>query len=183
MSNKAIPKAFVKNVMQNGIGRYICQLQRVTLSFCKSQPNSVGMRDFIEKYLLDFTRSNPGVVVYLKPRRHKGPTLAAEYLNGRREVIATNKMPAEEVAKWLEHLRTRSGEQIVKLVKNWHTDVPSVQGIWHPFTNKDPTLASTKFPAPELYRAKVEQKSATELVLEEAGLKRVGSMDDASSKQ
>jgi hypothetical protein len=41
--------------------------------------NSCVDRDFIEKYLLDFTRSNPGVVVYLKPRRHRQPSLVAEY--------------------------------------------------------------------------------------------------------
>ena len=39
----------------------------------------VCFRDFIEKHLLDFTRDNPGVVVYVKPRRHKAPNLAAEY--------------------------------------------------------------------------------------------------------
>jgi hypothetical protein len=49
-------------------------------------------------------------------------------VNGRREVINTHLMPAETVAKWIEHLRTRSGEQIVRLVKPWHTESPSVQG-------------------------------------------------------
>lgn len=36
-------------------------------------------REFIENHLLDFTRKNPGIVVYLKPRRHRKPVLYAEY--------------------------------------------------------------------------------------------------------
>ncbi|KAK7498646.1 hypothetical protein BaRGS_00010023 [Batillaria attramentaria] len=167
MSNRAIPFNFVKNVMQNGVGRYMCQLQRVTLTFCKSSGASRGMRDFIEQHMLDFTKSNPGVVVYVKPRRHRAPALVAEYLNGRREVFSTNKMEADEICKWMEHLRTRSGEEIVRLAKPWHTETPSIQGIWHPFLNKDPSLAPTSFPAPDLYRAKKESKSATEILVED----------------
>ncbi|XP_076469775.1 large ribosomal subunit protein mL43-like [Babylonia areolata] len=188
MSNSAIPRAFLKNSLQNGVGRYICQLQRVTLNFCKSSESSLGMRDFIEKHLLDFTRENPGVVVYVKPRRHRGPTLAAEYLNGGREVIHTANMEVEQVCKWLEHLRTRSGVQIVHLSKLWQTHSPSVQGVWHPFLHKDPALAVTTLPAPHLYRAKTEGKSATDIVLEEgmggeegvegAGARKVGQVDD-----
>lgn len=37
------------------------------------------IREFIESELIDFARNNPGVVVYVKPRRHRGPTLTAEY--------------------------------------------------------------------------------------------------------
>ncbi|KAL8601251.1 hypothetical protein ACOMHN_003195 [Nucella lapillus] len=184
MSNAAIPRAFLKNPLQNGVGRYICQLQRITLNFCKSSPASVGMRDFIEKHLIDFTRENPGVVVYVKPRRHKGPNLAAEYLNGGCEVIRTANMPAEEVCKWLEHMRTRSGTQIVHLSKLWQTHNPSIQGVWHPFLNKHPVLGITPLPAPDLYHARTEEKSATQIVLEESSdvKKLLGSVDDMSKE-
>ena len=92
-------------------------------------------------------------------------------------------MPAEEVCKWIEHLRTRSGEQIVRLRKPWHSDCPSVQGVWHPFLNKHPSLGATSFPAPDLYHAKTDSASATEMVLQEAGAKKVGSVDDVRSKE
>ncbi|XP_070212739.1 uncharacterized protein [Littorina saxatilis] len=143
----------------------------------------VCFRDFIEKYLVDFTRENPGTVVYVKPIRNRAPFLVAEYLNGRQERVSTKDMPADEVCKWLEHLRTRSGAQIVNLRKEWLTNTPSIQGVWHPFLNKNPSLAGTSFPAPELYGAKTESKSATDMVLEEAGVKKVGSVDSASSKE
>jgi hypothetical protein len=36
-------------------------------------------REFIEKDLLDFAHKYPGIVVYVKPRRHHSPCLSAEY--------------------------------------------------------------------------------------------------------
>lgn len=35
--------------------------------------------DFIERDLVDYAKGNPGVVVYVKPRRHRGPVIRAEY--------------------------------------------------------------------------------------------------------
>lgn len=36
-------------------------------------------RDFLENNLIDFAKENPGVVVYVKPRRHRTPVIVAEY--------------------------------------------------------------------------------------------------------
>lgn len=36
-------------------------------------------RDFIETNLMDYAKNNPGVVVYLKPRRHRTAVISAEY--------------------------------------------------------------------------------------------------------
>jgi len=63
----------------NGIGRYICQLQRITIKFCKSWGCSRGVREWIETDLVKFAEDNPGIVVYVKPRRHRGPVIKAEY--------------------------------------------------------------------------------------------------------
>lgn len=35
--------------------------------------------DFIENDLVTYAKENPGVVVYVKPRRHRGPVIKAEY--------------------------------------------------------------------------------------------------------
>ena len=40
----SIPADYVRSVLQNGVGRYVCQLQRITLKFCKSQADSRGVR-------------------------------------------------------------------------------------------------------------------------------------------
>jgi len=44
MSHKSIPSDFVKSVLHNGVGRYVCQLQRLTIKFCKSHASSRGVR-------------------------------------------------------------------------------------------------------------------------------------------
>lgn len=36
-------------------------------------------REFLENCLVDFAKENPGIVVYVKPRRHRTPVLIGEY--------------------------------------------------------------------------------------------------------
>ncbi|KAK2168851.1 hypothetical protein NP493_1215g00002 [Ridgeia piscesae] len=165
MSHATIPSGFVKSALQNGAGRYVCQLQRLTLVFCKSSGGSRGLRDFVEKHLLEFTQKNPGVVVYLQPRRHRPPKLVAEYLNGRREEIPVATHNDETICQWVNHLRTHSGNETVRLRKTWHTDTPSIQGPWTPFTNKDTRLNVTQLPSEELSRFQPTEPSATEKLL------------------
>ena len=38
------PFDYIRTNLHNGVGRYVCQMSRVTFKFCKEQPNSVGMR-------------------------------------------------------------------------------------------------------------------------------------------
>jgi len=174
MSGRSIPSDFVKSILQNGIGRYVCQLQRLTLKFCKSNAASRGVRDFIENDLLDFTRNNRGIVFYLQPRRHRAPVLVGEYLNQNVVSIPAANRPRQELCKWVHHLRCRSGNEVVRLRKTWHTDTPSVQGIWTPLTNADTSLGITEFPAPKLYAVRRMEQSATEKLVEISEQKRIG---------
>ena len=50
MSNRSLPSAFIKTVLHNGVGRYVCQLSRLTFKFCKRRGDSRGVR------LLPFAR-------------------------------------------------------------------------------------------------------------------------------
>lgn len=36
-------------------------------------------RDFLEHDLVDYASKNSGIVVYVKPRRHRTPVITAEY--------------------------------------------------------------------------------------------------------
>lgn len=165
-SNRFTPRGFPSVPLQNGIGRYICQLKRITLRFCKSNGSSRGMRDFIETDLIHFAQDHPGTAVYLKPRRHKSPSIVAEYLNGEREVVSCHNFTSQQMIKWLNLYSTRSGIPLMRYVKMWHTDCPSIQGVWSPFTNKNPVLNVSQFPNEELSRPVWEEKSATEELLE-----------------
>ncbi|XP_064630809.1 large ribosomal subunit protein mL43-like [Lineus longissimus] len=179
MSNQMIPRTILKSNLQNGVGRYVCQLQRLTIKFCKSWPCSRGTRDYIENHLVDFTKKNPGVVVYVQPRRHRAPVLVGEYLNGEKHQVHIRNYNNHEVGEWIKYLRTHSGATDGRLEKKWHTDTPSIQGVWTPFLNKDSEVNLAEFPDEELGSAAVKELSATDELLQ--SVKNIAILEDSKS--
>lgn len=166
-SHLFLKSAFPRAPLANGVGRYVCQLQRITLKYCKNNGSSKGMREFLENDLLDFSRANPGVVVYVKPRRHRTAVMSAEYLNGDRQWINCRNNTREEIRKWVEVLKTQAtGSSDTRLRKLWHTDVPSVQGAWTPFTHQHPTGNVAQYPNRELSKLQTDEMTATEKLIE-----------------
>jgi len=102
-------------------------------------------------------------------------------VNGNAVDLSMAKQTPAEVCQWLEHLRCRSGVDIVRLRKTWHTDSPSIQGIWNPFTHLDPRLAVTRLPDEGLSR-RAPPESATDSVRKMAQstvkTQNVGSVED-----
>ncbi|CAG2110584.1 unnamed protein product, partial [Medioppia subpectinata] len=129
--------------------RHVCQLQRITFKFCKTSADSKGIRQFIETDLVDWSRANSGVVVYLKPRRHRSPVIVTEYLNGLRHWMGVRKFTPVELEWWLDFLRDRSGYELSQLMSPVNVMLPSVQGPWHPFLNRDTRLNVCQFPDAE----------------------------------
>lgn len=78
-SSSSQPSEYINTNLENGTGRYVSQLQRVTFKFCKEHPGSRGIKEFIENDLVDFAKKNPSTVVYLQPKRHRRPKIYAEY--------------------------------------------------------------------------------------------------------
>uniref|UniRef100_A0A914WAB3 Large ribosomal subunit protein mL43 n=1 Tax=Plectus sambesii TaxID=2011161 RepID=A0A914WAB3_9BILA len=174
---------YPKTVLHNGVGRFVCQLQRLTFTFCKSTEPSFGVRQFIEHDLLDFARENPVVVVYVQPVRHKLPMLVGEYLNGRTASTLVKNMDRDEVARHVNYLRTRSGQRIVQFERDEATNNPSVQGMWHPMLHQDTAMNSAALPDATFSKHHSSKQSATERVLqmlEEARVTNVQLVDDGS---
>jgi len=93
--------------------------------------------------------------------------------------LPTNNHSRLDVCKWVEHLRSRSGVEIVRLRKPWHTDTPSIQGVWTPFTTINTSLAAARFPDPARYAVRSAESAtqrlarlSTERVKIGAGLSR-----------
>lgn len=61
-------------------------------------------------------------------------------MNGtvREELIASKT--SEEILQLATKMANQSGLDIVRIRKPFHTDNPSVQGQWHPLTNKPSIL-------------------------------------------
>ncbi|XP_075573522.1 large ribosomal subunit protein mL43 [Pelecanus crispus] len=140
MTGRGAPSRFLAAVLHNGVGRYVRQLQRLQLLFSPTAADARGARQFVEEAALDFARRHPDVVLYVSPRAGPAPVLLAEYLNGTvREELIANKT-SEEIVQLATKLAGQSGLDIIRIRKPFHTDNPSVQGQWHPLTNKPSAL-------------------------------------------
>ncbi|XP_040032475.1 large ribosomal subunit protein mL43 [Gasterosteus aculeatus] len=140
MTSRGTASRFLKSVLQNGVGRYVCQLKRVSIRFSKKGQSSLGVREFIEEGVVDYAKSNPSTVVYVSPESCRVPKIVAEYLNGNvREEIVTGKT-SPQISELLTKLTDQSGLDIIRIRKPFHTDSPSIQGQWHPFTNRPPSI-------------------------------------------
>ncbi|KAF7657419.1 hypothetical protein LDENG_00026780 [Lucifuga dentata] len=140
MTSRGTPSRFLQSVLQNGVGRYVCQLKRISIIFSKKAQSSLGVRDFIEEGVVDYAKKNPGTVVYVSPQPCRIPRIVAEYLNGNvREELVTSKT-SQQISELLTKLTNQSGLDIIRIRKPFHTDSPSIQGLWHPFTNRPPTI-------------------------------------------
>ncbi|KAJ7391750.1 39S ribosomal protein L43, mitochondrial [Desmophyllum pertusum] len=128
------------NIANRVFGRYVRPLQRLTLNYCKNGGSSRGMREFIDKNIVDFAKSNPGVAIYVRERNGKHPRLVANFINGNTKVVHVKNMSPEKVQGWVTNLRNESGEEVEKIKKYWHTENPSIQGTWNPFLHKPPAM-------------------------------------------
>ncbi|KAM4715058.1 large ribosomal subunit protein mL43 [Anableps anableps] len=141
MTSRGTPSRFLRSVLQNGVGRYVCQLKRVSIIFSKKAQGSLGVRDFIEEGVVDYAKKNPGTVVYVSPAQScTVPKIVAEYLNGNTKEELVNNKTSQQVLEVLTKLTNQSGQDIIRIRKPFHTDNPSIQGQWHPFTHRPPSV-------------------------------------------
>ncbi|KAK4472440.1 hypothetical protein MN116_003693 [Schistosoma mekongi] len=200
MSGNALPRAILHAVYGTTTLRFVPQLQRITLKCCKFRRDSQGVRDYIENYLVDFARDNPSTVIYVKPRRNRPPLLVAEYrmfgyiqiiiliivVCGNWQYVRAQGMTCEEIANWINFLRTRSGVNIFPIHKYWSTKRPSIQGMWHPFyepLNNQVTLQTPDKIVQnicQLRQTEQNELSAEEILLQKAQLQQYR-MSDSST--
>ncbi|KAJ7987528.1 hypothetical protein DPEC_G00327430 [Dallia pectoralis] len=136
MTSRGTQSRFLQSVLQNGVGRYVCQLKRLSLVFSKKGQSSLGVREFLEEGVVDFAKNNPGTVVYVSPQERSVPKIVAEYLNGNVKEEAIPCKTSQQIAELITKLTNQSGLDIIRIRKPIHTDSPSIQGQWHPFTNR-----------------------------------------------
>ncbi|CAD6184164.1 unnamed protein product [Caenorhabditis auriculariae] len=118
----------------NGVSRYIPQVHRITIRFCKQSESSTGVRNFVESHLWRIGESNPSVVIYTQPVRNSIPTIRAEYGNGKVIQYNAKNMSEKEIHKDFVQMLSRGGNPVVKLESRQNSITPSVQGSWTPIT-------------------------------------------------
>ncbi|XP_039105205.1 39S ribosomal protein L43, mitochondrial [Hyaena hyaena] len=144
MTARGTPSRFLASVLHNGLGRYVQQLQRLSFSLSRDAPSSRGAREFVEREVADFARRNPGVVIYVNSRPCCVPRVVAEYLNGAVREESIHCKSVAEIATLVQKLADQSGLEVIRIRKPFHTDNPSIQGQWHPFTNKATALGGLR---------------------------------------
>jgi len=153
MSNRAsfLRRGWVREnaPLNNGLGRFIPQLMRLTIKFCKERPSSSGVREYIEQDVVNFAKNNPSCALYLKPRRNRVPVIVAEYLNGEKHRQVIDKYSCDEIREWMDVFKNASGKEYQVQLKYEYSDHPSIQGAWTPFTNADPAINLAQLPDPE----------------------------------
>lgn len=88
-------------------------------------------------------------------------------VNGDTQWVNCRNNPREEILKWLNLLKTQSGNTTgFRYRKFIHTDNPSIQGPWTPYTFKEPAENLAIFPNNELSRPAKLKKTATEQLAE-----------------
>lgn len=157
---------FLKNAYYQGHGRYVNQIVRMTIKFCKSGGSSRETRKFIETRLVDVAREHPGCAIYVKPRLFKSPVLKAEYLNGVEHNSSLYKMSSAQIEAWMMWFLTRSGYELYRLRKPNTTNRASIQGIWTPFYWRDPKTNLMEFPNYDSGRHVARTPSASEQMIE-----------------
>uniref|UniRef100_A0A8B9Z8S4 Large ribosomal subunit protein mL43 n=1 Tax=Anas platyrhynchos TaxID=8839 RepID=A0A8B9Z8S4_ANAPL len=135
MTARGAASRFLGAALCCGLGRYVRQLQRLQLLFSPIAPDARGARQFVEERAAEFARGHPEVVLYVRNEGGAAPVLRAEYC----EKLIANKT-SEEIAQLATKLANQSGLDVVRIRKPFHTDNPSIQGQWHPLTNKPPAL-------------------------------------------
>lgn len=88
-------------------------------------------------------------------------------VNGDTHWLTIENHSEQEVAKWVGVLLTQNGNSsALRLRKLWHTDCPSIQGPWTPFTHKNPNLNLIVYPDENLSKPMDVEETATEKLIE-----------------
>uniref|UniRef100_A0A3Q2PB06 Mitochondrial ribosomal protein L43 n=1 Tax=Fundulus heteroclitus TaxID=8078 RepID=A0A3Q2PB06_FUNHE len=147
MTSRGTPSRFLRSVLQNGVGRYVCQLKRISIIFSKKSQSSLG---YVTLTVCDYGVASVTNVFFIF-LVFGFQSLQITFLvfpfqfsrlavNGNtKEELITNKT-SQQVLEVLTKLTNQSGLDIIRIRKPLHTDSPSIQGQWHPFTNRPPSL-------------------------------------------
>lgn len=100
-------------------------------------------------------------------------------VNGEKTWISCHNLTKEEIIKWMNLIRTQAGDTSgIRYRKLQHTDFPSIQGPWTPYTFRDPALNLAEFPNEDLSKVLRQPKTATENLVELFKRQKLESLDE-----
>jgi hypothetical protein len=67
-------------------------------------------------------------------------------VNGEKLWQGLNREDYDVVSQWIDYYKNHSGKNYLVQKKYEYTENPTIQGMWHPFVNVEPEIATAKFP-------------------------------------
>ena len=67
-------------------------------------------------------------------------------VNGEKLWQGLNREDYDVVSEWIDYYKNHSGKNYLVQKKYEYTENPTIQGMWHPFVNVEPEIATAKFP-------------------------------------
>eukprot|EP00056_Hartaetosiga_gracilis_P002931 m.58264 g.58264 ORF g.58264 m.58264 type:complete len:139 (+) comp11254_c1_seq1:136-552(+) len=124
------------NEITQRFGRFVPQLRKISLCYCRGHVASSGMREFVEKNVMDIGVKNKQTVFVVQSTPRKDPLIKAQYLNGREKTVNVRSMSRKEIMGEVQKLSEESGYRPRKFGSNPVTSSKaSIQGDWNIFLN------------------------------------------------
>jgi large subunit ribosomal protein L43 len=92
-------------------------------------------------------------------------------VNGSKQSHPVNQYSRYKIKDWLEFMRTRKGDVLVRILKKQQTHTPSIQGVWTPFTNKPAWASVETFPSEKFSEPVIKPFTATQKIIDLANKK------------
>jgi len=113
--------------------RGVRQLRELLVRFSDIDGSSKGIREWMQKNLLDLANKNPHISFQVETIRNRHPILRANYLNGNSKTIGVKNLTPKEINEYAEFLNNQIGRKMSSTgyAKPVVSRNPSIQGEWH----------------------------------------------------
>eukprot|EP01134_Creolimax_fragrantissima_P006216 CFRG6216T1 len=115
------------------IGRYVTQVRKITVYYCRQSGSSKGVREFIDKDLVNIAKNHPEVAFDVRLKHRSHAFVKGEFANDYVKTMTVKNESAADIRKRVIGLITQVGAKNRKLTKWWQTQNPSIQGDWNHF--------------------------------------------------
>jgi large subunit ribosomal protein L43 len=92
--------------------RGVRQLKELVIRYSDYDGSSKGIREWMNKNLLNFAKANPALQIKTELKRNKHPILRGLYVNGNSKTICVKNESINNIQDQVLHLRNQIGRKV-----------------------------------------------------------------------
>ncbi len=92
--------------------RGVKQMKELVIRYSDYDGSSRGIRDWMNKNLLNFAKGNPDLQIRTEIKRAKHPVVRGEYMNGNSKTVCVKNLAPENIEQQIFHLRNQAGKKV-----------------------------------------------------------------------